>query len=169
MQKRWLFLAYLTATASIVHVVESLIFRALPIPFLRIGLSNIVLIYLVLQKDIFAAFVVAILKAIIGGVATFTLLSPTILFSLCGGLSAVLVMGLASFVRPKFSVIGVSILGAIAHNLAQLAVARIVVIKSDSVFVLTPILILFGLISGMLTSGIYLYLMQKIPGLKALK
>ncbi|MCB5233876.1 MAG: Gx transporter family protein [Candidatus Cloacimonetes bacterium] len=169
MQKKWLFFAYLTATASIVHVVESWIFRAVPIPFLRLGLSNIVLLYLVWQKEILAAFAVCILKAIIGGLATFTLLSPTILLSVGGGIAAVSAMSLGLLMRPRFSAIGISILGAVAHNIAQLWIAKYALIRSDSVFVLTPILILFGLISGMLTSGIYLYLMGKIPGLKAIK
>lgn len=161
------FLAFLTATASVIYIVESLIFRMLPLPFLRLGLSNIVVLYLIWHKKIFSAIIVNLAKSIVGGIATFTLLSPTVILSLGGGFIAVLIMSLGLLVRPRFSLIGISILGAVAHNLTQLILARYIIITNDSLFVLTPILILFGLISGIITAYISYYLEEKIPGLKA--
>lgn len=75
------FLAFLTATASVIYIVESLIFRMLPLPFLRLGLSNIVVLYLIWQRRIFSAIIVNLAKSIVGGIATFTLLSPTVILS----------------------------------------------------------------------------------------
>nr|MDK2851042.1 hypothetical protein [Candidatus Cloacimonadota bacterium] len=166
-QKNLSFLAFLTATASVMHIVESLIFRAVPIPFIRLGLSNIVVLYLVWNKQIVSAFIVAIVKSIIGGVVTLTLLSPAILLSLSGGMVAVVMMSLALLVRPRFSLIGISIIGAISHNLTQLCMARLFIITNDSLFVLTPILLLLALISGIITAYICYYLENKIPALKA--
>ncbi|MCB5262357.1 MAG: Gx transporter family protein [Candidatus Cloacimonetes bacterium] len=161
------FLAFLTATASVIYIVESLIFRMLPLPFLRLGLSNIVVLYLIWQRKIFSAIIVNLAKSLVGGIATFTLLSPTVILSLGGGFIAVLVMSAALLVRPRFSLTGISILGAISHNLTQLVLARYLIIQSDSLFVLTPILILFGLISGIITAYICYYLEDKIPAMKA--
>jgi heptaprenyl diphosphate synthase len=160
-------LAFLTATASVVYIVESLIFRMLPLPFLRLGLSNIVILYLVWHKRIFSAIIVNLAKSIIGGIATFTLLSPTVMLSLGGGFIAVLMMSIGLMIRPRFSLTGISILGAISHNIMQLILARVFIITSDSLFVLTPMLILFGLVSGIVTAFICYYCEDKIPGLKA--
>ncbi len=161
-------LAFLTATASVIYIVESLIFRVLPLPFLRLGLSNIVVLYLIWQRRIFSAIIINLAKSIVGGIATFTLLSPTVILSLGGGFIAVLLMSAALLMRPRFSLTGISILGAISHNLTQLVLARYLIIQSDSLFVLTPILILLGLISGIVTAYICYYLEDKIPGMKAL-
>ncbi len=165
-QRNLSFLAFLTATASVMHIVESLIFRAVPLPFIRLGLSNIVILYLIWNRKILSAFVVAIAKSIIGGVVTLTLLSPAILLSLSGGVISVFLMSLALLIRPRFSLTGISIVGAIAHNLTQLGMARLFIIPNDSLFVLTPILLLLALISGITTAYICYYLEIKIPSLK---
>jgi heptaprenyl diphosphate synthase len=166
-QNGWLFLAFLTATASAVYIIESLILGMLPIPFIRLGLSNVVLLYLVFHRQILSAVVVAAAKSVIGGVATFSLLSPVLPLSLGGGLAAVLVMSLGLLVRPRFSMFGISVLGALAHNFTQLALVRFMLIRHDGLFVLTPILILFGLIGGITTAYFCVYLEEKIPSLKA--
>lgn len=161
------FLGFLTATASVIYIVENLVLRNLPVPFLRLGLANIVILYLVWHRYIGQAFLVTIAKTIIGGIATFTLISPAVLLSLGGGLIAVSAMSLGMLVRPRFSLTGISILGAVGHNLAQLVIARWVIIHSDSLFILTPILILFGLFSGILTAFLCYYIEERIPALKA--
>ncbi|MCD8480596.1 MAG: Gx transporter family protein [Candidatus Cloacimonetes bacterium] len=163
----WLFLAFLTATASAVHIIESLIMSMLPVPFIRVGLSNIVVLYLVMERQIAPAFVVAFAKSVLGGIATFSLLSPMLPLSLGGGLFAVSMMSLGLVIRPRFSIFGISVLGALAHNAAQLILVRLLLIHNDSLFVLTPILILFALLSGLVTAYICVYLKERIPGLKA--
>jgi heptaprenyl diphosphate synthase len=75
-------------------------------------------------------------------------------------------MSLALLIRPRFSLTGISIVGAIAHNLTQLGMARLFIIPNDSLFVLTPILLLLALISGITTAYICYYLEIKIPSLK---
>ncbi|HCM16395.1 MAG: Gx transporter family protein [Candidatus Cloacimonadales bacterium] len=161
------FLGFLTATASVVYIVENLILRALPIPFLRLGLANIVMLFLVWHRKVWQAYLVTIAKTIVGGLATFSLMSPAMLLSLGGGIVAVSCMALGLFIRPKLSITGISILGAVSHNLAQLLLARWVIIAQDSLFVLTPILILFGLFSGVITAYLCYYIEERIPALGA--
>lgn len=155
------FLAFLTATASALYIVENLIMSALPVPFLRIGLANVVLLYLVYHRYILAAFVVTVAKTIIGALATFSLLSPTLPLSLGGGLAAVAIMSLGLFIRPRLSMFGISILGALAHNGMQLCLARMLIIRSSSLFVLTPILIFLALFSGIITAYLCIYIEEK--------
>jgi heptaprenyl diphosphate synthase len=161
-------LAFLTAAASSIHIAEGLIMRMLPVPFIRIGLSNIVLLYLIQRNQPLAAITIGVAKSLIGGMVTLSLLSPGTLLSLVGGLSAILAMITVKWLRLGFSIFGISIVGAIVHNLTQLALVRLFLIHSDRVFMLTPILISIGLLSGSVIAYISLYIDAKFsfPGLK---
>ncbi len=149
-----LLLAFLTATACSIHIFESLIMRLLPLPFIRLGLSNIIVLYLIIQRRPLQAVAVNLTKSIVGGAVTFTLLTPATLLSATGGLAAILAMWVADRSSFGFSLYGVSIAGAIAHNLAQLSIVKLVVLPGAGVFVLTPILLLLGLFSGSITAWI---------------
>lgn len=76
--KSLLVLAFLTATACSVQIAENLIMRLLPLPFIRIGLSNVVILYLIQRKQVLNAVIVNVTKSLVGGIVTFTLLSPEI-------------------------------------------------------------------------------------------
>jgi len=164
---RLLNLALYTALAASIHVIEGLVMRMLPVPFLRIGLSNVVVLYLLWKNDFIGAMIVSLAKVFLGGLITLTLLSPSTLLSGAGSISALLIMQLAQKLRLGFSIFGISIIGAICHNLAQLFVVRITIIQSSRVFMLTPILILIGLISGSIVAYLVLYANAKLtlPGI----
>lgn len=159
--KDLLVLAFLTATACSVQIAENLIMRLLPLPFIRIGLSNVVILYLIQRKQVLNAVIVNVTKSLVGGIVTFTLLSPGTLLSLGGGFAAVLVMWAADRLPLGFSVFGISVLGAVAHNLAQLSIVKSVVLPQADVFVLTPILLVLALISGFVTAWILLAVQAK--------
>ncbi len=157
-----LFLAFLTATACSIHIFENLVMRMLPLPFIRVGLSNIIVLYLVMEGKTMSAVVVNVVKSLIGGVATLTLLTPGTVLSLAGGFCAIIAMLVAKNIRAGFTVYGISICGAVAHNLAQLIVIRYVVMLYDQVFMLTPILIFLGMFSGILTAWLMELVRDKI-------
>lgn len=163
----WQLLAYLTATASGIYIVESLLLRILPLPFIRLGLSNIIVLFLVWNNKLPEAVIVNASKSIIGSIVTFSLISPTLVLSFVAGLFAIISMWIAMFLRPKLSIIGVSIMGSVVHNLTQLVLVRLIIIPKNEVFVLTPILVFFGLISGIITACLTLYVSEKLPLLKA--
>ncbi len=58
-----------------------------------------------------------------------------------------------------FSIIGISIIGAVAHNLTQIVVVRILLIRENSIFYLTPILVIMGIVTGIVT-GYLTYLIK---------
>lgn len=154
-------LALLTAAAASIQIVESLVMRLIPIPFIRIGLSNVVILYLIWKNRPLSALVVNVAKSLLGGLATFTLLSPSTLLSLGGGLAAIAVMLSAKWLRLGLSLFGISILGAIAHNLGQLLLVRWLLISNSRVFMLTPILISIALLSGSIIAYITYYIDAK--------
>lgn len=160
--KPLLTLAFLTATACSIHIVESLIMRLLPLPFIRLGLSNIVILYLILRRHTCQALIVNVTKSLIGGVATFSLLTPATLLSLGGGLTAIFAMWAGDRLPLGLSKYGVSIVGAVAHNLTQLLLVRYVVMPGTNVFILTPILLILALFSGIVTAWLLMLVENKL-------
>jgi heptaprenyl diphosphate synthase len=146
---RLIHLAFFTALAISIYVLENLLPR--PFPFMKIGLSNVVVLILLIKWNFRSALVVAVTKTFIGGFFSGTILSPTTLFSFGGSLVALIVM--LVFIRSKiaFSVIGISIAGAVAHNVTQLLIVRMILIKENSIFYLTPLMILMGIVTGVIT------------------
>ena len=68
-------------------------------------------------------------------------------YSLSGGIFSLLVMFI--FKNRYFSVVGVSILGGISHNIGQLLVAAIVLGKNALYYY--PVLLISGAIMGFIT------------------
>jgi heptaprenyl diphosphate synthase len=146
---RLIHLAFFTALAISIYVLENLLPR--PFPFMKIGLSNVVVLILLIKWNFRSALVVAVTKTFIGGFFSGTILSPTTLFSFGGSLAALFIM--LVFIRTKiaFSVIGISIAGAVVHNVTQLLIVRSILIKENSIFYLTPLMILMGIVTGVIT------------------
>ena len=115
-----------------------------PLPGIKLGLANIVtLIALYLFKTKYAYMILVsrcILGAAFGGGIT------GLLFSLCGGVLALAAMSLAKR-TPLFSVYGVSLLGAAAHNLGQVLAAS-VMMGSVYTFYYLPFLMVAGVVAG---------------------
>jgi len=156
--------AFFTAVATTVYFLESMAVRALPFPFLRIGLANVIIVYLLMRKEFVFAFTVNILKTLIGGLISFTLLSPATILSICGGIGSLIVMWLLLVSRLNFSVIGISIAGAVVHNIIQIYCVRWLIIPRDSVFYLLPVLMLIGIATGFITGIIAHELYLKLEG-----
>jgi len=119
-----------------------------PLPFLRIGLANLPLL---VALDLFPAlqfFLLLGLKILGQALIQGSLFSFTFLFSLCGSLAGGAVMLAARrALRGSTSLIGISILGALASNLVQLTLARYLVF-GRSAWLIAPPFLLVGLISS---------------------
>lgn len=117
-------------------------------PGVKLGLSNVVVMYALFFMGTGRACTLGVLKAF------FVLLTrgPVAgLLSLCGGLLSIAVMGLLYRLpkRPTYYMLSVS--GALAHNVGQLAGAS-VVLGSGLAMGYAPVLILSGLAMGALTA-----------------
>ena len=116
-------------------------------PGVKLGLSNSVVLVLIALGDIKGAFSVNIVRILLSGML---FSSPfAMAFSFAGGILSMLIMAVFSKFKA-FSLYGVSVLGAVTHNLAQLMVAWLVL--GAGVWYYSPILLVSALICGMLTS-----------------
>jgi len=117
-------------------------------PGIRLGLSNVVIMYALLIRTKQEACLLLCLKSLFifitrGGIAG--------LFSISGGILAVFVMIILLLIlREKVSYLMLSVAGAVAHNLGQLILAALL-LGTNVVFGYLPILLLAGTIMGMIT------------------
>lgn len=119
----------------------------IPLPGVKLGLANIVtLVALYLLKKRYV-YVILALRCLMGSVFGGGITG--LLFSMCGGVLALTVMALAKK-TSFFSVYGVSILGAAAHNVGQIGAAMLLM-RSVYVAAYLPYLLLVGIVTGLLT------------------
>ena len=150
----------LVALAFILSYIESLI----PFPFIpgiKLGLANLVVIVALYGMGWKEAFVLSLIRIILVGF-TFGNLS-TMLYSLAGGLLSWLMMVLAK--KSKwFSMVGVSIIGGISHNIGQIIVAILTV---SNVYLVTylPLLLITGAITGTLIGFLGALILKRIKRL----
>lgn len=155
-----LLLSFYTACAGTISIAESLIPK--PFPFLKIGLSNIVIMLLIMKREELSAILVLLGKILLSGVLVGTLLMPTTLIALGSGLISLSVMILFSRIKLGLSWVGISILAAVAHNLMQLVIVRAILIYSNSLFELIPILLILGIVTGTITGVIAITLNRRL-------
>lgn len=144
MAKKVAYYGIFTALAILLGYVEAMVAIPLPVPGAKLGLPNLVILlalYLMGPKAAFSLSVlrVALSSLLFSGFAAFW-------FSLAGAALSFLIM-VSTYKLPKFSVIGVSVLGGVCHNLGQLVVAGIVVQNMNMVYYL-PLLLVFGVAAG---------------------
>ena len=122
----------------------------IPMPGVKLGLANIVSLVALYFLGARSALVILAMRCVLG--AMFGGSISGLMYSLTGGLLSMAVMA-AAHRLPFLSVYGVSILGAAAHNIGQIAVSMAVL---QSVYVLgyLPYLLGVALVTGMLTGTI---------------
>ena len=132
------------ALAFVLSYFESLIPLNIGIPGIKLGLANLAVLtalYTLSAKD---AFCFSIIRIVLVGV-TFGGISAMI-YSLAGGLLSFAVMS-ASKKLLRLSPVGVSVLGAAAHNIGQLVAAGIIMRNLGALYYL-PVLLVSGSVTG---------------------
>lgn len=136
----------LVALAFIFSYIELLVPFHFIVPGMKLGLANIVVVtalYLLGPKEALTiSFVRIVLVAF-----TFGNLN-TMLYSLAGGILSFIAMAMAKKIGA-FSVIGVSVLGAVFHNIGQILVAMFMLDTKTLVNYL-PFLVIMSLVTGVL-------------------
>jgi heptaprenyl diphosphate synthase len=139
-------LAILGGLSIFLAVVEFMIPK--PLPFMRIGIANIpLLISLTIFKDR-EVWTLALLKIAGQGIINGTFFSYIILFSGAGTAMSVLVMLLLRRIcGGLISLVGISVMGALAGNGVQILLATIIIF-GDAALLIAPPFLIIGVISG---------------------
>jgi len=149
------------ALAISIHLLESVI--PSPVPGIKPGLANLITLYVLLRHGWAMAASVSMLRVIGGSLLLGTFLSPTFIMSLAGALASLLVL-IAAYRLPgkPLGAMGLAILAALAHVLAQFLTAWALFIPHPSLFTLLPVLLTAALISGTLGGILLNKIMQRV-------
>lgn len=146
--KKLTYMALLTAIALTIFVVEAQIPALVPVPGVKLGLSNIITVFAVFTLGGKEACAILFCRIFLG--AVFAGNFSTIFYSAGGGACAIcLTILLKRLLAPKQLWVA-GCLGAIAHSLGQMAVA-IVISGTPSLAVYLPVMIVCSIITGTFT------------------
>ncbi len=139
-------MSVMTALAVLLGYVEGLFPPPVAIPGIKLGLANVIIILMLYTVGVKQSWTVAVMKvslcALLFGSAT------SFLYSVCGAVLSLAVMTLAKR-SHLFSIVGVSSLGGIFHNMGQLICAYFFIGKGALLHI--PVLCLCGAVCGVLT------------------
>lgn len=136
----------LTALAMVLGYIETLIPINLGIPGMKLGLANLIVIIAFYLFDVKMGVVVSLLRIVLIAM-TFGSISM-MFYSISGAALSLISMILAKQIKG-FSMVGISIIGGIMHNVGQIICASFVV-RTNGVFTYLPVLMIAGVVSGML-------------------
>ena len=139
--------AMLAALALALSYVEGMFPPPAPLPGFKLGLANIVTLFALYAMGAAPALAILLVRVLLG--AMFAGNASALIYSLLGGLCAMLVM-IALSRWDKLSIYGVSIGGAAAHNAGQVA-AAVLTLGNAAPMAYLPVLLIVALFSGALT------------------
>lgn len=138
-------MAMLLSFSVVLSLIESFIPLFSSVPGIKLGLANIVIIFVIYKYSLKDALYISILRVILIGILRTGLFSISFFFSLVGALFSIFTMYLLK--SSKLSIVGVSIGGSISHSIGQILVA-IIFLNSINIIYYLPILLISSIITG---------------------
>lgn len=143
---KMLFLSVLVSVGLALSVLESAIPLPITFPGAKLGLSNMVVLITLVVFGFKDGIIVSMLKSIVLMLVTGSISS--FLYSFSGAVLSCIVMYIGyKYFSKIFSLIGVSILGALGHNFAQVTVASLIM-NNFRIYTYLPFLMLTSIFSG---------------------
>ena len=132
------------ALAMIMSYIEALVPLSFAVPGIKMGLANIVIIFVLYKIGTKEAILVSIIRVILVSLLFSNVMAMA--YSIAG---AVLSLGIMWILKKtdKFSVIGVSSAGGIMHNVGQIIMA-VILLGTEQIALYLPVLIITGTATG---------------------
>ena len=156
--KRLTELALLTTVALIIFVIELRIPSLVPIPGVKLGLANLVTIIALQRLDLKSTIVISVGRIILSNVLFGNM--AVLLYSLAGAACSILIMTLFKKCRV-FGLVGISVAGAVFHNLGQILVA-VCVMENIRIFYYMFVLLVTGTVAGVAIGLLASFLLKNI-------
>jgi heptaprenyl diphosphate synthase len=155
-------IARYAAAAIALTVVEAAI--PSPLPGVKPGLANIVVLIVLARHGWREAAWVSLLRVLAGSLLVGQFLAPGFFLSLTGALTSLVALALAARLPARwFGPVSQSILAAFAHVGGQVLLARAWLVPHDGVFYLVPVFALFALVFGIVNGLAAARLMSAAP------
>ena len=136
----------LTAGAIVLGIIESFI-PSIGIPGVKLGLANIIILITLYELGILEALFVDLARVFIVGLLRGTIFTMGFFMSLTGAIFSLGIMILFYLLIKKFSIIGVSVLGALFHVFGQILVAWLF-LSTPYILYYLPVIAISAIITG---------------------
>lgn len=154
------FLGVCVAVALILAYIEVLLPPLFPaVPGIKMGLPNIIIIFLLYRKNVGSAIVVSLVRILLATMMFSNFMA--FLYSLAGGVLSLFLMILLKRFNI-LSTVGVSVAGGVAHNVGQILMA-ILLLETTQLGYYLAVLIVTGVISGAFVGFCGSLLIKKVP------
>lgn len=153
----------LTSLMLVFGLIERQFPLPIPVPGIKLGLANSVLLYSLYMLGIRQSIVLMLLKALLSWLIYMNM--SAMLYSLAGGVLSLLAMMLIMRVKGV-SIIGVSAIGAVFFNVGQILMAVVILHTPQLIVTYLPILMISGVLTGVLTGIIARMVMKHLKALK---
>ena len=132
------------ALAMIMSYIEALVPLSFAVPGIKMGLANIVIIFVLYKIGTKEAILVSLIRVILVSLLFSNVMSMA--YSIAGAVLSLSVMWLLKK-TDKFSFVGVSIAGGIMHNVGQIIMA-VILLGTEQIALYLPVLIITGTVTG---------------------
>ena len=150
----------LTTLANIFSYIDSLISIPIPVPGVRIGISNIAIITVL--------YIVGVKEAVIVNILRITLTSilfgniTSFWFSITGNVKYCYY---GSFEKiDTFSMVGVSVAGGVSHNIGQI-IAAVLIMETNAILYYLPVLLITGTFTGIIIGIVAAMVLKRLKNL----
>ena len=132
------------ALAMIMSYIEALVPLSFAVPGIKMGLANIVIIFVLYKIGTKEAILVSLIRVILVSLLFSNVMAMA--YSIAGAVLSLSVMWLLKK-TDKFSSVGVSIAGGIMHNVGQIIMA-VTLLGTEQIALYLPVLIITGTVTG---------------------
>ena len=150
----------LIALAFIFSYIESCIAVPVPVPGIKLGLANVVVVTALYRIGNAGASLVSAIRVILAGL---TFGNPTVMIYSLAGCSLSLAVMILLKKTGRFGLLGVSVAGGVMHNVGQLIVAAFMVETAALLYYL-PVLLVSGCIAGIVIGIAGAEAVKRLPG-----
>ena len=163
MSRRIALIGVLIALAFVFGYVESVTMGGFAIPGIKLGLANIVVVTALWLLGSKEAFMVSLVRVVLSAITFGN--GYTFIYSMAGAMGALAVM---IFLKKKFkfSVKGISVAGAVTHNVFQIMAAVVLLRNKWLLISYLPWLLVAGVIMGFATGVLSSIIIKRIKPMK---
>ena len=147
----------LLAVALVFSYLESCLPVMIAVPGVKLGLANMITMLILYHRNTKTAFLFMIVRVLLSGFLFSG--SAGILYSFAGGALSIVAMFLLKKC-PLFSVLGVSMGGAVFHNVGQIMIAMVLLDTAQMLYYL-PVLLVSGTLTGFLIGFLTHFIIKK--------
>lgn len=150
----------LIALAMVLSFIESQIPAFVAVPGMKLGLANIAIVFALYSLGLREALGVSLIRVVLSAILFGSVVSG--LYSAAGAILSLLGMALLKK-SGFFGTVGVSVSGAVLHNLGQIGIACFI-LRTQALVYYLPFLILSAVVAGVVIGIIAAVLVERLGG-----